>query len=102
MGKRGAPGFFLGGGVLLGGWMRQRTRLGKRRREFWRAATRILAGGRAAARPCVCYGGRFWKRWLGSIAAAKYTQNLMALIASPVIHCPLAEAHYLKPDCFQA
>jgi len=56
VGKRGAPGFFLGGGMLLGGWMRQRTRLGKRRREFWRAATHILAGGRRHVRACVMVG----------------------------------------------
>jgi hypothetical protein len=57
----------------------------------------------AAARPRMCSGGRFGVRWLGSTCSCEIdTQNLMALIASPVAHHPLAEAHHLKSDSFQA
>jgi len=76
---------------------------------FGQAAAQILVGGGAyfgeptAAHPCVCSSRRFGVRWLGNTCSCEiYTQNLMGLIASPVAHHPLAEAHHLKSYRFQA
>jgi hypothetical protein len=53
-GRHGAPGRFLGGGVLLAGWMRQRTCLsGRWRHVFWRVDDGVYFGRQTAACPRV-------------------------------------------------
>ena len=66
-------------------------------RTFGLAAAQILVG------VCTYSDRHYGVRWLGSTCSYEiYTQNLMGLIVSTIVHRPLGEFYHLKSDRFQA